>query len=132
MPRRPAADVPPVQLARPAVPLELPAPPGHLSPAMQAWWREVMKDYDLEAHHLRLLEAACDAWDRMVQARETLAKEGLTVVTKNGTKRHPCADIERDSRTAFQRALRELDLDADEPVERPAWRPPALRSNRRR
>jgi len=135
MPRRSAAglDTPPIRLLEsPVISAELPPAPNHLSPAMQAWWQAVVRDYELDPHHLRLLEAACDAWDRMVQARETLAREGLTVTTKSGTKRHPCADIERDSRLAFARLLRELDLDADPPRETPAWRPPALRSNRRR
>ena len=31
------------------------------------------------------IEAAADAWDRMVQAREVLREEGLTVTTKSGT-----------------------------------------------
>ena len=136
MPRRSRAELaspPPVRLVSPAIPAELPPPPAHLSEAMQTWWRQVMHDYALEPHHLRLLEAACDAWDRMVEARETLREEGLTVETKQGgTKRHPCADIERDARLAFARLLRELDLDADAPPERPEWRPPAIRSNRRR
>jgi phage terminase small subunit len=88
-------------------------------------------DFELGDHHLRLLEAICDSWDRMVEARAVLAREGLTIATAGGTKRHPCCDVERDSRIAFFRGLRELDLDAEAPSERPAWRPPALRSNRR-
>jgi phage terminase small subunit len=103
---------------------------------MQTWWTQVLTDYDLDAHHIHLLEAACDSWDEMVRAREVLRVEGFTVPTKaSGPKRHPCADIERDARLAFARLLRELDLDADmPPPERgPNWRPsPALRSNRRR
>jgi len=133
--RKSAADLdtPPVRLFSAApIPAELPPPPDHLSPAMQAWWRQVMEDYELDPHHLRLLEAACDAWDRMVEARDVLREEGLTVTTEHRTKKHPAADIERDSRLAFARLLRELDLDAEPPPERPAWRPPALRSNRRR
>src|SRR5262249_26090542 len=43
------------------VPAELPPAPAHLSPAMQAWWNAVVRDYDLDPHHLHLLEAACDA-----------------------------------------------------------------------
>src|SRR5262245_49882674 len=100
MPRRSRAELnspPPVRLVAPFVPAELPPAPAHLSPAMQAWWNAVVRDYDLDPHHLHLLEAACDAWDRMVQARDTLRDEGLTVETKQGgTKRHPAADIERD------------------------------------
>lgn len=132
MPRRPAADIPPIKIVK-TVPLELPPAPAHLSAAMQTWWNQVMADYALEAHHLLLLQGAAEAWDRLTEARTVLAAEGLTVATKDGSKkRHPAADIERDSRLAFARLLRELDLDADEPPERPAWRPPAIRSNRRR
>jgi len=123
----------PVRLVDPEVPFDLPPAPPHLSPAMQGWWREVVESFELDAHHLRLLEAAADSWDRMVEARETLRKEGLTVTTKSGTKRHPCADIERDNKTLFARLIRELDL--DEPPPRPGAympQPPALRSNRRR
>src|SRR5262249_18145119 len=137
MPRRTQADIdtPPVRLVRSVGPLPVPDPPAHLSEAMRGWWREVMDAYELEPHHEHLLEAACDAWDRMVQAREELKRDGLTVATKSGApKRHPAADIERDSRLAFARLLRELDLDA--PATRPepdgGWRPPSLRSNRRR
>jgi P27 family predicted phage terminase small subunit len=133
--KRSAADIatPPVRLVAPDIPAELPPPPAHLSEAMRAWWRQVMADYVFDAHHLRLLECACDSWDRMVQARETLREEGLTVETAHGgKKKHPASDIERDARLAFARLLRELDLDAEPPAERPAWRPPALRSNRRR
>jgi phage terminase small subunit len=133
MPRRSRADLaspPPVRLVQ--SPAELPLPPDHLSPAMQAWWRQVMADYALDPHHLHLLECAADAWDRMVEARTTLRAEGLTVTTKSGAKRHPCADIERDSRLAFARLVRELDLDCPAPQEQRGWRPPSLRSNRRR
>jgi len=42
---------------------------------------------------------------------------------------HAAIAIERDSRLAFARLLRELDLDAAAAPERA--RPPALRSNRR-
>jgi P27 family predicted phage terminase small subunit len=99
---------------------------------MATWWRQVVEAYNLDPHHLHLLEAACDAWDRMVEARTVLRDEGLTVTTKHGTKKHPAADIERDSRLAFARLVRELDLDCEPPQEQRGWRPPAIRSNRRR
>jgi phage terminase small subunit len=104
-----------------------PAAPNHLSPAMKDWWDAVTADYDLDRHHLRLLEAACGAWDRMVQARIALAEHGLTYESQGGPRARPEVAIERDSRLSFARLLRELDLDvAPEPP-----RPPSLRSNRR-
>jgi len=71
----PAADLdtPPIRLVEaPVIPAELPPPPTYLSEAMQTWWQAVVRDYDLGPHHLHLLECAADAWDRMVQARDTL------------------------------------------------------------
>jgi P27 family predicted phage terminase small subunit len=103
--------------------------PAHLQPATAAWWRSVQRDYVLEPHHQKLLTLAAESWDRCTQAREAIAKDGLTVSTKDGgVKAHPAVGIERDSRLAFARLIRELDLDVDTPVE--TRRPPALRSNR--
>jgi P27 family predicted phage terminase small subunit len=105
-------------------------PPAHLAPETADWWCAVLAEYHLEAHHLRLLRLACEAWDRTQQAREILDRDGLTTQTETGgLKAHPCIGIERDARLAFARLLRELDLDAEPPPDRA--RPPALRSNRR-
>lgn len=108
---------------------ELPEPPAHLTAEAGAWWRDVVRDYALEPHHLRLLQAACEAWDRMQLARAAVASGGITFKAGNGDlKANPAVAIERDARTAFARLVRELDLDAEGPLERS--RPPALRSNR--
>ena len=107
-----------------------PEPPKHLSKEAAAWWRSVVRDYDMEAHHLHLLEAACGAWDRMVQARKEIASRGITFAAANGDlKANPAVAIERDARVAFARLVRELDLDAEGPADRS--RPPAIGSNRR-
>ena len=106
-------------------------PPDHLSPKASAWWSEVTRDYALEPHHLHLLQAACEAMDRMAQARAELAAHGsLTFADKNGAiKAHPAEAIERNARIGFARLVRELDLDAGATAE--TKRPPALASNRR-
>jgi len=89
-----------------------------------------MADYSLEPHHIRLLTLACEAFDRCTQAREAIAAEGLTIATGDGgCKAHPAVAIERDSRLAFCRCLRELDLDVEPPANS-RTAPPALRSNR--
>lgn len=107
-----------------------PKPPPHLRPPTAKWWCSVSQDYALEEHHSRLLTLAGEAFDRCTQAREILDREGIVTRTTDGAvKAHPCIGIERDSRLAFARILRELDLDVEPPSERA--RPPALRSNRR-
>ena len=110
---------------------KLPKPPAHLTESTRVWWRSVVRDYALEPHHLRLLQAACEAWDRLQQAREALASDGLTVKGREGGIRpHPAVAIERDSRVGFSRLIRELDLDVEGPSAS-GRRPPALASNRR-
>jgi hypothetical protein len=44
--------------------------PAHLRPDTKAWWLHLHSNWRLEAHHSRLLEMACDAWDRYHEARE--------------------------------------------------------------
>ena len=90
-----------------------------------------MARFELEEHHLHLLRLACESLDRCEQARRRLEAEGLTVAGREGLKPHPCASVERDSRLAFARLLRELDLDT-EMLADPYARPPALASNRGR
>jgi P27 family predicted phage terminase small subunit len=110
----------------------LPSPPSHLSTSSRVWWTTVVERYVLEPHHLRLLQLACEAWDRGQAAREQLAAEGLTVASAHGGVRpHPCVAIERDARLGFARLVRELDLDVEPPASSDI-RPPGLISNSRR
>lgn len=91
-----------------------PKPPAYLSRAAKAWWKTIVTDFALESHHLKILEAACGAWDRAEQARALLAKEGLTITDRfKQPKVHPAALIERDNKTLFARLVRELGLDVE-------------------
>src|SRR5262245_4699841 len=99
--------------------------PAHLRPATRDWFAAVLADYELEEHHTRLLTLAGEAWDRGQQAREVLDREGLTYTDRFGAPRlRPEAGIERDSRIAFARLVRELSLDVEPPSDS---RPPALK-----
>jgi hypothetical protein len=104
-----------------------------LQPATKKWWKSVVSRWVLEEHHIRLLTLAAGAWDRAEQARELLAEHGLTFMDAklNRPVARPEVAIERDSRLAFARLIRELDLDINPPAEGSA-RPPLLRSLRGR
>src|SRR5688572_18783442 len=81
---------------------------------MQAWWLHVHTHWRLEAHHSRLLEMACDAWDRACEARDILLRDGIVIGGREGGSRpHPCIAIERDSRIAFSRIVAQLALDGE-------------------
>ena len=98
--------------------------PTHLKAPTRRWYADVLRDYDLEPHHERLLQAAAEAWDRLQESRVTLRKDGTYIDGRYGKRAHPAVAVERDSRTAFARLIRELDLDS-EPSPDP--RPPRRR-----
>ena len=101
--------------------------PAHLQPDTRGWWRDVVSRWELEEHHVRLLTLAAEAWDRGQEARERIARDGLTVPTATGgQKLSPLVRIEQMAAITFARVLRELDLDLEPPAQ--ARRPPHLRS----
>jgi P27 family predicted phage terminase small subunit len=105
-----------------------PIAPKHLRKETQIWWCSVLDDFELDASGIKLLTKCAEAFDRSEQAREILLKDGLTFLDSKGSPRaHPACAIERDSRIAFCRLLRDLDISDTAPGE---GRPPALRSNR--
>ena len=86
-------------------------PPGHLSSAMKRWWRRVAVEYQLQEQDYLVLQSACENWDLAQGARKTLKKEGLTVEdVKQGVKAHPLVAVARDARAAFNRCLKQLNL----------------------
>ena len=99
--------------------------PRHLTAASRRFYEQIVDDFVLEPHHLRLLQLLCESFDRGQEARKILDEEGLTVEDKKlGIRRpHPCVSIERDSRTAVARLTRELNL-SEEPD---SPRPPGLK-----
>jgi phage terminase small subunit len=98
--------------------------PEHLASVTRKWWSATLRDYALQDRHVRLLTLAAEAWDRGQQAREAVDEHGLTYVDRFGAPRmRPEVVVERDSRLAFARLLKELDLqDAPAPDPRPSRR----------
>jgi hypothetical protein len=97
---------------------DLPSPPDHLQPSTKEWWIQVLRNSGIEQHKLRALQVAAEAFDRKEQARISVEKYGLVYIDPKGMIRaRPEVAIERDSRIAFLRALRDLDLEVDLPAE---------------
>jgi phage terminase small subunit len=104
-----------------------PKAPRHLTARTRRWFDEIVADFDLEPQHLLLLQGAAECWDRAQQARQLLAKDGLTFTDRHGHIRpHPAAQIERDNKSLYARLIRELALDVSEPEE---VRPPQIHGN---
>ena len=88
-------------------------PPAHLKTTTKKWWKLVTDEYELDSHHLKLLQAACEAWDRLQDAREVLNRDGVSYIDRfNAPRARPEVAVERDSRIGFARLVRELGLDA--------------------
>lgn len=93
-----------------------PVSPRHLRPSTRQWFASVVETYNLEPHHLKLLQAAAESWDAMQDAREALRKRGRVFTDRYGQPRaRPEVGMERDAKIVFARLLRELALDVDAP-----------------
>ncbi|HWP23511.1 MAG TPA: P27 family phage terminase small subunit [Candidatus Binatia bacterium] len=93
------------------------AAPKHLKPATREWYERICSEYELEPHHLKILQIAAEAWDTYERARDVISKHGMTFVNEKfgDVKPRPEVAIMQNSRLAFLRALRELNLDVEPP-----------------
>jgi len=95
-------------------------PPTHLSIAMRKWVSSIVDRYEIEQHHFKVLVLAAEAWDRCSAARSVILKKGISYLDRFGAPRaRPEVGVERDSRIAFVRCLRELALEVEVPEEKP-------------
>ena len=101
----------------------VPRAPENLRKDTRRWWRSIVREWNLEEHHRRLLTLLAESWDRIVEARERIEDDGAYIEDRFGQlKAHPALAVGRQERIAFARLLRELDLDVEPPPEprRPA------------
>ncbi len=92
----------------------------HLRKPTQTWVKSVLKDFDLEEHHFKLLVLAAESWDRVCAAREIIDAQGMTYFDRfDQPKARPEIAIERDHKIVLARLLRELSLDGVDAPEAP-------------
>ena len=101
----------------------LPPPPPELKRAGRELWLSVVREFEVDdAGSRAVLFEACAAADMVAACRERLAKDGLTVPTKNGGMRdHPLTRTLLMSQSFMTRSL--IRLGAIDPPRNPVGRP---------
>ena len=100
--------------------MSVPRPPPSLEKSGRRLWRSVVSTWLLDDRQLEILRLAAEASDRVEQAREVLAAEGLTIRDRyDQVKPHPAAGIELQNRGLVARLLRELKLEPSGDDSRP-------------
>ena len=100
--------------------------PQHLATGTKNWFRQVLEEYDLEPHHVKLLTLAAEAWDRAAEAEKAIRKFGVLYKEPHSDKPrvNPCIKVKEQAEVIFARLIRELNLDIEPP--KPPGRPPSL------
>ena len=104
----------------------VPQPPAELQHAGRELWKTVMQQYVIEETHQQLLKLACLSADSAASMRETIKREGETVVGSVGqVAAHPliaCGGAAQKRIAAF---LKQMGI-FDEPKREKPGRPPRL------
>lgn len=99
--------------------------PRHLKKSGRKFYRHVVSEFELEPHHVEQVIQAAQCLDRIDRAREEIDAHGPYFTDRFGQpKEHPAHKTERDNKILFNRILRELCLDIEEP--KTPGRPPKL------
>src|SRR5256885_10669844 len=76
-------------------------PPDHLGEAEGRIWKNVLTDYQLSTIAIDVLITALDAHQRARVSRETVQRNGMVVVGRDGQqKHHRLLSVARDARQA--------------------------------
>jgi P27 family predicted phage terminase small subunit len=89
-------------------------PPAKLTAPARKLWRELADELDLDAAGYLMLALLCQIYDRRIEARDAIAKEGAIIKDRWGqAKPSPWLAVERDQTIALQRAYHALGLDLE-------------------
>ncbi|MCK4537384.1 MAG: P27 family phage terminase small subunit [Candidatus Krumholzibacteria bacterium] len=91
------------------------APTG-LSAGSKGIWKALVKEWVLDRSNLVLLQTALEAYDRMIQAKRQVDKDGITVKSPSGLVRpHPALKIEKEAGSRFLQAFKMIGFNLEPP-----------------
>lgn len=98
-------------------------PPAGLGTHGREFWAATLAAFEIDdVVGLRLLATACEALDRLQEARALIKRDGACIRDRFGqVQRHPAVAIERDAGRTMVQALRGLNLDAVPPPPAKRW-----------
>jgi len=77
----------------------------------RAWRKEMLETWEFESHELRLLQLACECWDRAVDAQAMVDTEGMTYTDRFGSPHpHPAIKILENAVSQFASIVKQLNL----------------------
>lgn len=90
--------------------------PKNLSKESAKFWNDILKIYEMQPHHEKILEAACGEWDTVIESRAAIKREGAFFKDRFGqVKAHPAIQVEQKSKNLFRLLVRELGFDLQAP-----------------
>lgn len=85
--------------------------PDHISDEMRDFASKLVDLYEFKDAQLKMLQQACEAWDRSQEAAQILDEEGLTMRDRFGQeKARPENQIEQSNRSQFYTIMRMLGI----------------------
>jgi phage terminase small subunit len=99
-------------MKKPKTEVFFPEPPPHLSEKAKTLWQQYAGPVLRSPGQLALLQSGLEALDRADQARELIAREGMTIVSERGkiAHQHPALNILKEAESTVVKIWRVLNL----------------------
>lgn len=97
-----------------STPLDPSSPPATLGKAGRTLWQDIQTEYQIgDSGGLEMLRQCASAVDEIAECGETIARDGLMVMTKAGPREHPLLKHQLALRAFVVRTLIKLGLNVE-------------------
>jgi P27 family predicted phage terminase small subunit len=91
--------------------MDIPQPNKQWRKEVKNFWNQIHAEYTFQRGELEMLTICCDTYQRFLDARDELNKNGLMLTSKTGEIKHnPCWSVERYARESFLRYMKALGI----------------------